>query len=563
MRNEKLEIRKRHFSFLILFCLLAVTVLPAQGTIDNSPKDDRTDARGDAAIAERYVLWAEDAIASGQWSRARAALERAADFADASSDISYLLALARSRVNDNRGEVLLALRQAVRTGIWNRYSEAMARILEAEQLLALRLYGAALESIGTGIASLETARVITGDEDTGFAMLRLAALKGLAESNAANVPEPDLPAESAARFRQAVTEALDLYPRDTRPLRLFFSYARSRRPAEVDVDLLALVLRRLPFLIGSDPELAWMAAPFIADTEEARRLVGAYRSGSYFSQPGISKPNKASIIPALNLGLLNDIDAVEELFSPCSPDSEFVIDKALISGVWDLLRSDEGRDYLAQTLLSFTGVITGDENRDGIPESRAIYRQGILQEFYYDAEQCGIDDTIVLFNTNSPQWAEIAALPAVLPETSPPSPFLSPHFPKALIIWERYPSVQKVVFEGETFLFVPGSFPFVPVNFEELCTSGSYAGLLFPVRNYRNPGISRRLLTASAYAIQRPGTEFEGSTEQVYLRQGIPTRAEETLNGRIVSVTEFENGRPVIQRLDMNLDGTLETIRHF
>ena len=31
----------------------------------------------------------------------------------------------------------------------------------------------------------------------------------------------------------------------------------------------------------------------------------------------------------------------------------------------------------------------------------------------------------------------------------------------------------------------------------------------------------------------------------------------------LVSVTEFENGSPVIQRLDMNTDGHIDTVRHF
>jgi hypothetical protein len=71
------------------------------------------------------------------------------------------------------------------------------------------------------------------------------------------------------------------------------------------------------------------------------------------------------------------------------------------------------------------------------------------------------------------------------------------------------------------------------------------------------------MLVSAAYIIQRPGTEFEGSVEQVYLRQGLPVRAEVTLNGRVVSVTEFENGRPVVQRVDIALNGRMDTVRRF
>jgi hypothetical protein len=309
-----------------------------------------------------------------------------------------------------------------------------------------------------------------------------------------------------------------------------------------------------------------MAVPFVGDVEEARRLLSAYRAGSYGKQAGNFKPNRASVIPALNLGLLDDIDAVAELFAPDSPGVEFVIDKALIVEAGDLLRSDEGRDRLVQTLLTFTGVITEDEDRDGIPESRVVYKRGVLQEFYYDAEQGGLDNLIILFNSNSPQWAEISILPQAEPPARPPflySPS-SPHSPsKAQIIWERYPSVQKVVTGGETFLFAPGGFPFVPVNFEEICATGGYAGLLFPRYNHRSPGMGLRMLTAAAVSVQRPSTEFPGGVEQVFLRQGSPLRSEVTLNGRIVSVTEFVNGRPVTQRLDMDLDGRMETTREY
>ena len=523
-REKKILIS--HFSFLILFFV----VLPVQAA-DNP--------RGDAAIAERYLVWAEDAIAAGQWTRARAALERAADFAEVSSDISYLLALARVNTNDNRGSVLRAVQQAIKTGRWSRYNEVQARLLEAGQLIALRRYSAAKDSISAGIAAISAAVSVQGYEHAEFAKLNLAALKGLSVNGSA----------ASGEFRKALQEAMELYPRDPGPLRVLFGYAQNRQPSAEDLALMDQALKRLPFLLEQDPGLAWMAAPFISDTEEARRLVAGYRSGSYLSRPagGLPagfRPNKASIIPALNLGLLDDKDAIEELFFFDS-GADVIIDKTLITETGDLLRGNEGRDLLAQKLLSFTGIITEDRDRDGIPESRAVYKKGVLSEFYYDAEQNGLDDIVILFNSGSPQWAEL---------TTPQ---------KALVIWERYPSVQRVVTDRETFLFAPGGFHTAPVNFEELCASINYAGLLFPRRNYSSPGLSVRMLVSGAYTIQRPNLEFEGGLEQLYLRQGLPVRAEVTLNGRIVSVTEFENGRPVIQRVDMIHSGRLDTVRRF
>jgi hypothetical protein len=51
--------------------------------------------------------------------------------------------------------------------------------------------------------------------------------------------------------------------------------------------------------------------------------------------------------------------------------------------------------------------------------------------------------------------------------------------------------------------------------------------------------------------------------EWIDLRRGIPLRAAEVLEGRPVSVTEFNRGKPVSQRVDLDLDGRMETIRRF
>jgi hypothetical protein len=484
--------------------------------------------RGDPAVAEKYLLWAEDAIGMGRWRQARAALERAVDFADVSSDISYLLALARSRGNESRKLVLESLQQAIGTGRWKRYTEAHARLMEADQLITLRRYSAALDT-------LAVYKTIAG-ETADAAILRLAALKGLI--NRGTEPRPasvTLPVQ--VEFRRRMLETMDRYPRDPRPLRILFDYARGREPEKDDMALIEIALRRLPFLLEMDQELAWMAAPFINDTTEARRLVAAYRAGSLKSrQHADFKPHPASIAQALNLGLIDDRAATEELFT------ESTLEKDHIAGIGKLLRSEEGRNYFAEKLHSFTGAITENEDRDDYPESRAVYHQGSLQEYYYDADQDGITDMFIVFNAGTPQQAEL---------------------PTMLIYWERYPLVKRAVLGSEVYLSAPGGFSFSPVIFEELGGSGKYAGLLFPRRNFRGQSISRRVISVYASSVQRPSAEFPGGVEQIFLSRGIPVRAEVTYNNTIVSVTEFENGYPVVQRVDMDMDGRMETVRHF
>jgi hypothetical protein len=323
-----------------------------------------------------------------------------------------------------------------------------------------------------------------------------------------------------------------------------------------DIALIDIAMRRLPFLLDSDPELAWMAASFAGDVAEARRLVSAYRAGSYGgptsrARPVDFKPNPASIAPALNLGLLDDMDAIEELFSSA------VIDIDIIVSVGNLFRSEEGRDRLAERLHTFTGSLTEDEDRDGYIESHVVYRQGILQEYYYDAEQDepliekGRSVLYIRFDSGSPQRADYTVQP------------VAQLISKVAIFWERYPAVQRVELENEKYLYAPRDFQFAPVRFIEIGASQKYAGLLFPRRNPHVQELNRVMLGSFAASIQRPSVEFEGGVEYVYLVRGIPVRAEDMLNGKIVSITEFENGRPVIRRMDLDLDGRMETVRRF
>jgi hypothetical protein len=535
--------------FIIFFCAVG---LPAQSI--NFDDADPVEL-GDSAVAEKYLLWVEDVIGAGNWSHAHAALERAADFSDVSSDISYLLALARSHENESRRLVLHALERAIAVGKWKHYTPAQARLMQADQLIALRRYSAAIDALEAyrTVAGASAEATVSGDADA--ALLRLIALKGL--GNSFTEPRPrSLRMPVPAEFRRRMLETLDKYPRDPRPLHVLFTYYSEREPVRDDTPLIEIALKRLPFLLESDQELAWMAASFINDTAEARRLVSAYRAGSLKSRQDAGfRPSPGSIVPALNLGLIDDTAAIDELFS------KTILDKDLILNVGGLLRNEEGRNYLAVKLHAFTGEITENEDRDSYPESRAVYYQGGLREYYFDADQDGITDLYVAFITGTPQHVELAAMPTASLPLAPTSNGNGRD--QALVTWERYPFVQRTELNNEIWLPPPGGFPFAPIVFEEIGGSNTYAGLMFPRVNPLGSGLNRRMLAYYAVSVQHPSAEFPGGVEQVFFNKGIPIRAEVTRNGLTVSITEYENGYPVTQWLDMDMDGRMETVRNF
>jgi hypothetical protein len=503
----------------------------------------RVQGYDDAQAAQQYVNWAKRAIDENRWNEALAGLERAADFANVSSDISYQLALARSHEDKNRTGIIEVLDHAMDVNRWVIYNKNDALLLKARQLVALRKYLSAISILDSTVANADSV------------CLRLMAFKGMAIEN-----DP----AAAQLFRTLLLSALDRFPRDPRPLSIFFEYARNRMPElsrmpQSDLNLLDLALRRLPFLVEADVELAWMAAPFIKDTEEALRLMSAYRAGALSGvQSRDFSPSPESIPVALNLGLIDDITAIEELFSGTrginSPlpvrlkvNGDPVIDLETLNNVYGLLRSEISRDLFTQNLLVFSGSIFSDDDKDGNIDNITYYRSGIIREFVFDLDQDNTSEIRIVFSAGIPASAEY---------------MLTGQASRAQINWERYPSVEKASFAGESFSFRPADFQFQPVSFIVLGGSGLHAGLPYPVLTYKLD-LTRRTFVSFCVSITRSSAEFSGALECIFFVRGIPVQAVEILDGKYISFTEFERGIPVIQYLDLDVDGRMETIRRF
>jgi len=489
------------FSVVLIFLFLGI--LPSCFAQD--------ELRGNRAMADRYAQWAQNTLEMGMWIEAHSGLERAADFADVSSDIGYLLALTRVHEKKSRSSVVDALNLALLVDRWILYNAELARLLKAETLIALRLYPEALQELSI---------IRKGPQQTALTLKALV-----------NYRFPD--------FRRSMREALDLYPRETEPVRTFFNFlsnaeAAGRNPERDDLDLMDIITRRLPLLIQSDPELAWIAAPFIRDTAEARRMVMAYRA--------VNKPSLKSIPISLKLGVIDEETAIDELFG-ASVD----LDLAVLDAVWELFRSETAKTMLKNRLASYTGVITEDSDRDGIPETYVNYYRGLLELSRHDVNQDNIQDLIIYYEAGIPERS-IALLP---PENSERK--------QALILWERYPSILEVQLDMVKFIPRPLDHFYAPVRFVDLFSSGT----LFPRWEPFNPPLTRRVLVSQSLRVERPSLEFRGGTEIVELNQGIPVRAREYVGSLMVSETDFLRGRPQQQRVDLDFDGKMDTVRFF
>jgi tetratricopeptide (TPR) repeat protein len=541
--------------FFLIFPLLLWAQVPGRqlGSIEPAvPADGAVFAEtGDAAIARRYIEWALAEMAAGRNAQALSALERGADYGDSSSDISYLLAVLRAVTGKSRLDRLDACRRALETRRWERYTPEDALFLEASTLLELRRFEEVLQVLE---------KCSPSRYETLF--FSLCALSGIEKAE--------------DRYIAAMKQIMDAFPRETAPVRFLFEDAGrfSREGQEKLRPLVDLAIRRLPLLIGDDPELAYLAAPYLRDKEEARRYVGSYRAES-------KQVNPASLPAALNLGLVDGRRAVEELFVPQVPQdnsalsfpapykasgSPLTLERNLIVNVNRLLRSEEERSYLRRNLLQFTGVIVENgsdfsyyhsHRYSRMVETWTVYRNGMIYEYGYDSDWDGEADLVITFLQGVPTFADV-----ILAEDNNAS-FVSPlnktNRRKARIRWERYPSVLDTELEGKRFIPRPMDFFFTPVHFAPLV----YGGSDYPRRGTVQPVLTERTFMSYANILEQPSDIFKGGTERVELTDGIPVKSTVTVNGKKVSEKTYQLGRPLIEYLDMDMDGRMETIRRY
>ena len=499
MKRLKNVRRLRH---AILLAVLFLAAASAQAFNDFPLRD--------SAVARQYALWAQGMIESGDWQRALAGLERAADFADVSSDISYMLAQARAHTGGSRRLVLEALDTALHLNRWDMFDSEAARLLRSRTLIEMGAHHEALT---------ELSRVRPSPQE---AVLNLRAL-------AASRPQD---------FFARAEQVFDMYPRETEPVRVFFDFLHARQraghmPSAQEMRLLELVIRRLPVLLDDDPALAWMAAPFIWDRTEATRLILAYRA--------LNPPSQQSLPASLRLLAIDEETAVNELFAFST------IERTILDDMRFLMLDLDAILLFERNLSEFNGVITEDANGDGIPETFAEYIDGMLVRLVFDADQDNESDITVYFEGGLP----VRALARLPPEGGVA--------PTAVIRWERHPAILDVVLNGVTYIPRPFAFFHSPFVFSNVWGSG----LLFPERDPLVPSLNRRALVSNSLHLQRPSLEFHGGVEVIELDSGIPVRAQEFVGGRVVADMEFFRGLPQFQRVDLTLSGRMDTVRRF
>ncbi|MDR2521869.1 MAG: hypothetical protein LBC72_04870 [Spirochaetaceae bacterium] len=478
--------------------------------------------------ARLYAQWARGELAGGGAGQERllAFLERAQDYADCSSDLSYMLALAREALGKSARSVALAAGRAVAAERWEFWNAEDGLFLRAKMEARLRLYDDALRSLSLCAENEERA------------LLRLSVLLQASRTDGRYLAE----------FRRRLDAALARYPFEAGIARIAFKWASAAAEdtagagdtagAEDSADaVVEVLLKRLPALEERDGDLAFIAAPFLANVEASRALLAGYYARNNGVVPSAALP------ALLHFGVVDEDAALAALFGGD------VLDVADVRRVWGLLRTDAAREGFRRLTAAFSGELTGDFDGDGYIEARARFLDGLPVSFSLDDSQDNDADGLVvlLFEAGVPVRAR--------------APFRGEGEGAAgefTVRYRQYPEVAEVAAPaGVVFRFPPGGFFFKPVVFGEL---GGAFGLAVPLPASRASRLlSERVLWANASEVERTGENFAGSVVRLQLAAGSVTGAREFLDGVLVCEDFYAGGSLRERRIDMDLDGVLET----
>lgn len=462
-----------------------------------------------AELAESYYTYLPEVLRSKGLAGAELYLLRAADYAAVSSDLSFELARIQDELGRPRPLVLTALESALSARRWRHHAEHEARFLKARLFCELRDYNAALS---------ELERVPDSAARERLALTALLALK----RNPA--------------FRSRARDALALYPDDEAVAVVVYRYARTlENPEPADITLIDTLTRRVIAQADSS-NLIYAAAAFINDVESARRLLASRLARA-------SPPPLEALPILLNLGVFDEETAVDRLFAGYARVQ-------LLREVYALLRTGPAREYFEGRLARFTGTLGDDRDGDGIVEAEVRYEEGMPLSWRGDSTQERAWSGVISFRAGMPVEAFFAGT-QIAAGGEPP---------RYHIMYDTYPAVRRVDSGAEHYYFTPAAFYFEPVRFAPVCGDG---GTLFLERSEDEPPLSNRTLSSFAQMVERPSEEFSGAIEERRLLNGIVVSSRERLNETLVSETVYSGGAPLYQRVDTDLDGRLETIRHF
>jgi hypothetical protein len=481
----------------------------AQSQADSGRVGSSDRSAASASIVRAQLDEARRAASLGDWSGASAFLAEAVARDQGDADVQYLLALSSVKRKEPLAEALGSLDAALASGRFFYYSKRDVSLLKAEVLVRERRWKEALDALGGASAD--------AGADPAYRIIRARALAGLGDW-------PDFLSELAIGLRR--------YPDAVALPRLFLERAASLPASPAARELADLILGRMSRYVASDPELPLLAAPLMGELQARIEATLAFRASGGSSA--------TATLRALEYGLIDEAAASAELLS-----GSYAFSLADLNSLFALAGSPAGREAVRAAFSAWAGRVSVDSDRDGIAEASFSMDRGLIGDWEMDSKQAGRIDMRISFSEGLPTEARLLRGGLEIDA-----------------LYAGYPKLASMSFveasRKRIYSFAPEALSYAPLALRLFAGSGRTAVYLPYPAPADEPG--ERACAAAALSLE---VEEGGRRTLVVLDKGLPLRATTYEGGRILSITSYSRGLPLLERIDADGDGRFESEKTF
>ena len=467
--------------------------------------------------------------ATGDYVAAKFHAELGQGYAPNVPDFPYLIALCGNILGEPAEHCLLALQPALKDGMqWHRYSQTDASLLSAKLNLHVKNYREALRRI----ASLPF-------ENSDAELIKASSLYGL---------------DRRREAEEVIEQALERHSFDPRFPKLFLIQEKERRQTEYSRRIAMRILENLYVWKDSEPILLPLSVHFEKDDKINRRNLKIYREMHTHFLPSYTPEELflvgETVLSNINFGILSDEASIKELFSLKVELKDYKTGKKTVTNavyrehllqLSKIVGNTEARETIKGILSNYSDLVLDDENHDGILESVLYYKSGRPDFALFDTEQSGYPHFVVECNFGIPKTVKMKDGVQILS-------------------YDEYPFVSSVQLNDEFFQMQPRSFAWQAFTMERLklklfSDSERHKSFFVLTINSHLTELTKESLTTVATYKER---ELEDEVERVFYDRGEVISREKRVNGTVVLLVNYKNGKPSVGKCDVDGDGYFE-----
>ncbi|MGP1520472.1 MAG: hypothetical protein ACTTIZ_03040 [Treponema sp.] len=455
-------------------------------------------------------------------------------YAPKMADFLYLKALCANLLDEPAKYCLYYLNIAFEKGMmWHRFNVEDASLLRASLSVNTKQYAQALRIVSSLPFEMSDA-----------ALIKAKALYGLNRRKEAE---------------DVILQALDRHSFDSRFPKLFLVQEKDRRQTTYSKSIANRILENLYVWKDNEPILLPLSVHFEDDEKINRRNLKIYREMHTHFLPSYTTQELFfagdTILSNINYGVLSDEASIRELFSLKVMLRDFSTGKKIIQNaiykehllqLAKIVGNQGARDLIKSLLLNYSGVLLDDENKDGIVESTLYYKAGRPDVVLFDREQNGYPAFVVQCNFGIPKSVLIGDEMNTL-------------------IYDEYPFVSSFQAQDEFFQIRPRVLKWQPFTLERLklmlfSDSEKHKSFFVLTLNLNIKEISEASLKhVAAYK------EIKKEDEKIrtFYDRGEIISLETRVDNEVVSLVNYKNGIPSIEKNDIDRDGYFEKLQEF